>query len=108
MQKHTAIMALAALAHDTRLEVFRLLVQTGHQGLAAGEIATRLGVLQNTMSAHLSTLAKAGLVQRERMGRTIRYRADYPQMQALLAFLLENCCQGDAGTCAPIMQQLAC
>lgn len=100
--------ALGALAQETRLDVFRLLVQTGPGGLPAGEIAARLAVRQNTMSAHLGVLLRAGLVRKVRDGRVIRYSADYDGIRAMLLFLLEDCCRGDAALCAPLIEAIAC
>jgi DNA-binding transcriptional ArsR family regulator len=108
MNESDALQALAALAHGTRLSIFRLLIQQAPQGLPAGDIAMRLGVLQNTLSAHLRILHQAHLVVNTREGRVIRYRADHAAMQALLVYLLEDCCQGDASICAPLMETLRC
>ncbi|MEH6789922.1 ArsR/SmtB family transcription factor [Parasphingorhabdus sp.] len=99
-----AIDALGALAQNTRLEVFRLLVRHEPVGLPAGEIARRLDVPQNTMSSHLSVLSRAGLVSSTRDSRLIIYRANLAAMNALIAYLLENCCSGD--DCAPLSSQL--
>ena len=108
MDKIIALEALAALAHETRLEVFRSLIQAGPDGLAAGEIATLHAVVQNTMSSHLAILSRSGLITRSRAGRSIRYRANYAAMQSLLMYLLEDCCRGNAEICAPIAQAIAC
>ena len=111
MELKDVVAALSALAHSSRLEVFRLLVRIGPDGLAAGEIARRTGVLPNTLSANLSVLSHAGLVASHRKGRSIIYAAAYDQMQALLAFLIEDCCGGDPAICAPladIMAKAAC
>jgi DNA-binding transcriptional ArsR family regulator len=108
MKKPQALDALAALAHETRLDAFRLLVQAGPDGVPAGEIGERLGVLQNTMSTHLAALARAGLITREREGRVIRCRADYDGMQELLTFLLQDCCRGDEAICAPLFATVKC
>ena len=97
-----AIVALAALAQDTRLAVYRLLVQQGPTGLAAGEIAGQLGVTPATLSFHLKELAHAGLVNPRQEGRFIFYAANFDAMNALVAFLTENCCAADGGqSCAP-------
>lgn len=101
MELNTAIDSLAALAHDSRLRAFRLLVQAGPDGLPVGEIRERLDIAGATLSAHLNVLRHAGLVEDEREGRVIRCRANFAQMNALMAYLLENCCSG-AG-CAPAM-----
>lgn len=102
MESEEAILALAALAQSTRLEVFRLLVKHEPEGLAAGDVAKTLAVPQNTMSSHLAILARAGLVSAERRSRSIIYRADLSRFQALTAFLLEDCCGGRADLCAPV------
>lgn len=93
---------LAALAHEGRLAVFRMLVQAGEPGLAAGEIARRLGVLPNTLSANLNLLSHAGLVRSRRDGRRIIYTADYGRMSRLLGFLLDDCCGGSPEICRPL------
>lgn len=108
LDKATALQALAALGQETRLEVFRLLVRAGAEGVPAGEIATRLGTVQNTMSAHLKILGQAGLVQAERDGRSIRYAADMTGFRDLLAYLMEDCCNGAPELCQPILQAVAC
>ena len=100
MQLPTAVEALSALAHASRLAVFRLLVRAGPDGLPAGEIAREVGVLPNTLSTHLTILAHAGLVQARRDGRSILYSADYAGMRALLGFLMEDCCAGLPEICA--------
>jgi len=94
MESTTAVQALGALAQDSRLQVYRLLVQAGPAGLAASDIAERLGIPANTMSFHLKTLSNAGLVQARQDGRFIYYSTNYEQMNALLGFLTENCCGG--------------
>jgi len=86
--------ALAALAQDSRLQVYRFLVQAGPEGLAASELAERLGIPPNTLSFHLKTLSHADLVIARPEGRFIYYSANYEQMNALLGFLTENCCGG--------------
>ncbi|MBP6379937.1 MAG: helix-turn-helix transcriptional regulator [Sphingorhabdus sp.] len=87
-----AVDALGALAHETRLSVFRMLVKAGPEGMIAGAIAEHQGVPPSTMSHHLATLERAGLVQSERESRLIHYRADYPGMRRLLLFLMQDCC----------------
>jgi DNA-binding transcriptional ArsR family regulator len=101
MESENAILALAALAQATRLDVFRLLVKHEPDGLAAGEIARALAVPQNTMSSHLAILARAGLVKSERQSRSIIYRANLLTFQDLTSFMLEDCCGGRADLCAP-------
>jgi DNA-binding transcriptional ArsR family regulator len=99
MEKPDAIAALAALAQDSRLDVFRLLVQAGTEGLPAGQIAERLGMPPNSLSFHLNQLRHAGLVTFRRESRSLIYAAEYTAMNDLLAYLTENCCQGDAASC---------
>lgn len=103
METKFAVASLSALAHEGRLSVFRLLVQAGPQGLAAGEIARRLGVLPNTLSASLNVLSHAGLIDSRREGRSIIYTARYDAMRELLAFLMEDCCAGSPEICAPLV-----
>jgi ArsR family transcriptional regulator len=95
--------ALSALAHEGRLSVFRLLVRAGKDGMSAGDIARKLHVLPNTLSASLSVLANAGLIRSRRDGRSIIYTADYERMSKLLGFLMEDCCNGDAAICEPLV-----
>ncbi len=108
MEKNDALDAFAALGQSTRLDVFRLLVKVGGAGMSAGDISNALGVRQNTMSANLSILARAGLIHSEREGRNIRYFADMGGMRGLLAFLMEDCCGGRPDLCQPIINELAC
>lgn len=103
-----AVDALGALAHETRLSVFRLLVKAGPEGMIAGAIAEHLRVPPSTMSHHLATLERAGLVQSERESRLIHYRADFAGMRRLLAFLLQDCCQGAPEMCADLLGGLTC
>lgn len=107
MDVELALEALSALSHETRLWVFRLLVQAGPDGLAAGEIADALGSRQNTMSSHLRILATAELVTQRRQGRSIIYRANYDTVRQLVMFLMEDCCAGNAEVCRPIAESLA-
>ena len=95
-----AVSALGALAQEHRLGLFRLLVQAGRGGLAAGAIAEALGVPNSSLSFHLAQLNRAGLIRQERRGRSLIYSADYDAMNALLSYLMENCCGGGA-SCAP-------
>lgn len=99
MEKINAIAALAALAQDTRLDIFRLLVQAGTDGLPAGQIGDRLQLPAATLSFHLSQLKQAGLVTFRRDGRSLIYVAEYAAMNGLLGYLTENCCRGDAAGC---------
>lgn len=94
MNTVTAVRSLAALAQDSRLEVFRLLVQAGPEGLAAGEIADRLGIPASTLSFHMKTLSHAGLVEPRHASRFIYYSANFEAMNALLGYLSDNCCGG--------------
>jgi len=102
MDATSAVSALSALAHPGRLEVFRLLVKAGPEGMAAGDIARATGSLANTLSTNLNVLAGAGLVASRRDGRSIIYAAGYDRMRELLAFLIEDCCCGNAEICAPL------
>lgn len=106
MESNKAITALAALAQTTRLEVFRLLVKSEPEGIPAGELARLLDVPQNTMSAHLATLHRAGVVKSERQSRSIIYRADLEGFRALTLFLLKDCCGGNAELCVPLIADL--
>ncbi len=99
MEKEDAIAALSALAQAARLDIFRLLVQAGPNGLAAGQIAERIGMPANTLSFHLNQLRHAGLLRCRRESRSLIYTAEFAAMNALLAYLTENCCQGDATAC---------
>jgi DNA-binding transcriptional ArsR family regulator len=103
MDTNQAIAALAALAQETRLKVFRLLVQTGPEGLAAGEIARTLEVPPATLSFHLNHLETAGLIASERQQRRIIYAADYAGTRGLLRFLTEDCCQGRPELCGDLV-----
>src|ERR1700726_4510913 len=100
MDQKRAIAALGALAQDTRLELFRLLVTCGPEGLPAGVIAERLGVMPSSLSFHLQQLVHAGLITQRRLSRQLIYSAEYGTMNELLAYLTENCC-GRGGSCVP-------
>lgn len=102
MESKLAVARLSALAQESRLAVFRLLVKAGPDGLAAGEIARSLAITPNTLSAQLAILAHAGLVTSRRDGRSIVYAAGYDGMGALLLYLTEDCCQGRPEVCAPL------
>ena len=108
MDKISAMAALAALGQETRLDIFRLLVQAGQEGVPAGEVATRLGAVQNTASAHLKILSYAGLVRNERDGRVVRYVADMTGFRDLLAYLMEDCCNGAPELCQPVIKAVTC
>jgi len=107
MESHEVIAALSALAQSTRLETFRLIVRHEPEGLPAGELARRLDVPQNTMSAHLATLSRAGLIEGTRRSRSIIYRANLDHFRDMTLFLLQDCCGGNADLCAPIIAALA-
>ena len=98
-----ALSAFEALGQPTRLAVFRLLVQTGEAGLAAGDIALRLEMKPNTLSTHLSILESAGLIAAERQGRSIRYFAQMEGLRGLMAWMLQDCCGGNPDACAPLL-----
>src|SRR5271155_4553384 len=106
MKKPDVLTALAALSQDNRLDVFRLLVQAGPDGMAAGQVAEKLGLAPNTLTFHFDRLKGAGLVTVRRDGRSMIYAARYETMNGLLAFLTENCCQGvpcaPADVCKPV------
>jgi ArsR family transcriptional regulator len=101
MESSTAVTHLSALAQDSRLSVFRLLVQAGAEGLSAGDLAGKLALPNPTLSFHLSQLKSAGLVQCRRESRSLIYTANYAAMNDLLAYLTQNCCNGQAELCAP-------
>jgi DNA-binding transcriptional ArsR family regulator len=110
MNASSAIGALGALAQEHRLAVFRQLVQAGEKGMAAGAIAGALGIANSSLSFHLAQLRTAGLILQERRHRSLIYRANYPAMNALLAYLTENCCEGatctsDAACVAPAQER---
>ena len=96
MQAENVVQSLAALAHPVRLQIFRALVVTGRQGLVPGVIQEALGIAPATLSFHLKELAASGLVTQERASRNLVYRAAYEQMNQLLGYLTDNCCQGAA------------
>jgi DNA-binding transcriptional ArsR family regulator len=104
VDSEAAIEALSALAHPGRLAAFRLLVQAGPRGLAAGEVARRLAVPPNTLSTQLAILSRGGLIRAHREGRSIIYRADYASFSSLLGFLVKDCCGGRPEVCAPLAQ----
>ncbi len=95
MESPEAITALASLAQDTRLAIFRLLVRAGRDGLPAGEIAQALDMAPSSLSFHLAQLTRSAMVSQERQSRQLIYRADFAAMNRLVDFLLENCCQGE-------------
>lgn len=103
---NSAIKAFGALSQETRLEAFRLLVQSGSEGMAAGNIARALDIPHNTMSSHLAILVNAGLVTSQREGRSIIYSIDLEGTRTLLSFLMEDCCQGRPEICAPVLDSV--
>jgi DNA-binding transcriptional ArsR family regulator len=106
MDIDSALGALSALSQRTRLETYRLLVKHQPDGLPAGEVARLMEVPQNTMSAHLATLARAGLVVPERHSRSVIYRADLDRLRALTLFLVKDCCGGEAALCETLVSEL--
>jgi ArsR family transcriptional regulator len=104
MEKVDVIIALNALAQETRLDIFRYLVQRGPAGVPAGQIGDYLKLPPATLSFHLKTLQHAGLVERQRQSRSLIYAANFARMNSLLAYLTENCCAGDPGHCATLCQ----
>lgn len=107
MESEQAILAFAALAQPTRLDVFRLLVEHEPDGLPAGEVARQMAVPHNTMSTHLAILTRAGLIEAERQSRSIIYRAKLNAVRALTGFLVKDCCGGSPEICAPLIADLA-
>lgn len=101
MKIKNAVEALSALAQETRLSIFRLLVQTGKEGMAAGVLGEQLGIPAATLSFHLKELARAKLVKSKAEGRYVIYSASFAEMDRLIAYLTENCCAGDTAQCAP-------
>ena len=106
MEKRRAVRKLSALSHTGRLDVFRCLVRAGSDGLAAGEIAALLRVQPNTLSAQLTKLSGAELIDYKREGRSIIYRANLSTLNDLVLFLIEDCCEGRDEVCAPILEAL--
>jgi ArsR family transcriptional regulator len=107
MNTKQAIPALAALAQETRLAIFRLLVARGPEGLAAGDIAAKLDLPPSSLSFHLAQLNHAGMIQQQRQSRSLIYSVDFTAMNALMGFLTENCCGGNAALCAPVCKPVA-
>jgi len=107
MEQKQIIEALAALAQETRLNIFRLLVRTGPDGLPAGQIAEALELPATTLSFHLNQLRQAGLIDYRRESRSLIYAAEYDAMDGLISYLTENCCQGAALACGPVAAKLA-
>jgi ArsR family transcriptional regulator, arsenate/arsenite/antimonite-responsive transcriptional repressor len=105
MRSPEAVDALGALAHEHRLAIYRLLVETGPDGLAAGVIAERLGIAPSSLTFHLQHLQRAGLIDQKRASRQLIYAADFARMNALVGFLTENCCGGGQLACVPCIPQ---
>jgi ArsR family transcriptional regulator, arsenate/arsenite/antimonite-responsive transcriptional repressor len=102
METRVAVAGLAALAQENRLDIFRLLVEAGPEGMAAGQVAERLGLVPNTLTFHFDRLRLAGLVTVRRDGRSMIYAARFEAMNDLVSFLKENCCQGEQEKSAPV------
>jgi DNA-binding transcriptional ArsR family regulator len=102
MKKPDVLAAMAALAQENRLDIFRLLVQIGPDGMAAGQVSEKLGLAPNTLTFHFDRLREAGLVTVRRNGRSMIYAARFEAMNGLISFLTENCCQGASEACAPV------
>jgi ArsR family transcriptional regulator len=107
VENEDAILALSALAQTTRLDAFRVLIRHEPEGVAAGELARILTVPQNTLSAHLNILSRAGLVRGERRSRSIVYRADIDRLREVMLFLVKDCCDSRPDLCAPLIADLA-
>jgi len=106
MDRMQALDALSALSQGSRLDLFRLLVATGHGGMCVGDITRAMAARQNTVSTNLAILTRAGLARSEREGRSIRYFADLDGMRALLSFLMQDCCGGRPEACAPLLETI--
>jgi ArsR family transcriptional regulator len=106
MDVSNAVGALGALAQESRLKVFRMLVRAGRGGLAAGDIARALAVPHNTMSSHLGILSRAKLVTARKEGRSVIYAVDLEGTRELLSFLVEDCCRGEPSVCAPVIESM--
>lgn len=105
-QTSTALRAFAALAQETRLQTFRLLVQKGNEGMPAGEIAAALGIPHNTLSTHLAIMVNANLIGSRRQSRSIYYFVELTGVRDLLQFLMEDCCGGRPDLCAPLLESV--
>ena len=108
MKTDTALAALAALSHPTRLEAFRMLVLDDGGGRSTGQLVDASGLTQSTFSTHLAVLAKAGLVKSEKRGRQFIQRAEIDALKGLMLFLAKDCCQGRPELCEPLLAELAC
>ncbi|MEE9376246.1 MAG: helix-turn-helix domain-containing protein [Rhizobiaceae bacterium] len=107
MDTNQTTLAFFALSQKLRLDVFRLLIQAGAKGMLSGQVGEALHVRQNTMSTNLNILLQAGLVRKERQGRSIRYFADFESLRGMLAFLMEDCCGGRPELCQPVIDEIA-
>ena len=107
MKTATAIAALGALAHEFRLAIYRLLVERGPEGLPAGAIGEKVGLLPSSLTFHLQALHRAGLIKQLRVSRQLIYSADYPAMNELVGYLTDNCCAASGGACAPQCKPVA-
>jgi ArsR family transcriptional regulator len=103
MQSPDAVQALGALAHESRLAIYRVLVEQGPDGMAAGAIAERLGIAPSSLTFHLQHLLRAGLIDQKRLSRQLIYAADFTRMNALVGFLTENCCGRGQNACLPCL-----
>jgi DNA-binding transcriptional ArsR family regulator len=101
MKTTNVIAALGALAHEFRLAIYRLLVEQGPEGLPAGAIGEKVGLLPSSLTFHLQALHRAGLIKQLRVSRQLIYSADYPAMNELVGYLTDNCCAASSGACAP-------
>ena len=101
MKTANVIAALGALAHEFRLAIYRLLVERGPEGLSAGAIGEKVGLLPSSLTFHLQALHRAGLIKQVRVSRQLIYSADYPAMNDLVGYLTDNCCAASTGACAP-------
>lgn len=108
MQDESAVAALAALAHPTRLAAFRLIVRHEPEGLTTGQLVEATRLTQSTFSTHLAVLVKAGLVRSERRGRNLVQRAEIGRLGDLMLYLAKDCCQGREDLCRPLIAELAC
>ncbi|HEY5300518.1 MAG TPA: helix-turn-helix domain-containing protein [Acetobacteraceae bacterium] len=106
MNSDQAVRSLGALAHDTRLALFRMLVERGPEGLSAGIIADRLGLPPSSLTFHVQHLHRAGLLTQRRLGRQLIYAADFTAMNGLIGYLTENCCGGETSLCAPACREI--
>lgn len=107
METNRAIAALGALAQETRLAIFRLLVEQGPAGHAAGAIAEKLDIPASSLSFHLAQLSHAGLIVQRRESRSLIYSVEFGAMNGLMGYLTENCCGGEASVCAPVCNPLS-